>query len=218
MEALKKLLKEFSEEVAGETRDYIEEVSKLVPTNSAPGVFDQMFKKWVVASIANLYETGKNTNPNCLVLCGGQGMNKTSFFTSLFSPEYIFIGHIDLKNKDSMMMLSDTFIIVLDEQFSILDKEKDWESLKSAITMPRVKARWHYEKSSKVYSRIANFCGTTNRIEVLKGITNNRRFVPFQLTEPIDINSLEQIAIRKMWGQAYHLYQSGFEYKLRNGE
>ncbi|WMX16540.1 VapE domain-containing protein [Aureispira sp. CCB-E] len=192
--------------------DYIAQVAKLVKTDAPKDLFLNVFKKWIVASVANVFVEGHCTNHHCIILCGDQGTNKTTFFTSLFSPEYVFTGHIDLKNKDSMILLTDTFLVVLDEQFSVLNKEAEWEALKSAVTMPRIKARWHYAKSSKLAPRIANFCGTANRIEILQDDTGNRRFVPFQLTEPININELKKIDIRKMWAQAYKLFKENWFY------
>ncbi|BDS13084.1 VapE domain-containing protein [Aureispira anguillae] len=209
---LKEMFEGWGNSLGNDKTDYIAQVAKFVKTDAPKNLFLTIFKKWLVASVANVFVEEQCTNHHCIILCGNQGTNKTTFFTSLFSSEYIFTGHIDLKNKDSMIMLSDTFIVLLDEQFSVLDKEKDWESLKSAITMPRIKARWVYAKHSKLRPRIANFCGTANRIEILQDDTGNRRFVPFQLTEPININGLKKIDIRKMWGQAYQLYQSNWFY------
>jgi|GEM_PF-2132848 len=192
--------------------DYIAQVAKLVKTDAPKDLFLNVFKKWLVASVANIYIDSQCTNHHCLILCGNQGTNKTTFFNSLFSSEYVFTGHIDLKNKDSMILLTDTFLVILDEQFSILSKDTEWESLKSAVTMPKIKVRWHYAKNSKLAARIANFCGTANRIEILQDDTGNRRFVPFQLTEAIDINALHQIDMRKVWAQAYKLFKENWYY------
>jgi hypothetical protein len=209
---LKEMFEGWGNGLKEDETDYIAQVAKFVKTDAPKNLFLTVFKKWLVASVANIFVEGHCTNHHCIILCGGQGTNKTTFFTSLFSEEYIFTGHIDLKNKDSMIMLSDTFLVVLDEQFSVIDKEKDWESLKSAVTMPRIKARWVYAKHSKLRPRIANFCGTANRIEILQDDTGNRRFIPFQLTEPININGLQKIDVRKMWGQAYNLYKENWFY------
>lgn len=192
--------------------DYIKQVADLVKTDAPNNLFEVVFRKWLVASVANVFIENQCTNHHCLILCGGQGTNKTTFLTSLFSSEYVFTGHIDLKNKDSMIMLTDTFLVVLDEQFSVLSKDSEWEALKSAVTMPKVKTRWHYAKTSKLAPRIANFGGTANRIEILQDDTGNRRFYPFQLTEPIDLNGLNKIDLRKMWAQAYKLFKSNWFY------
>jgi predicted P-loop ATPase len=209
---LKENFKGWGKSLGKDKTDYIEMVSSLVKTDAPKDLFKSVFKKWLVASVANVFVEGHCTNHHCLILCGAQGTNKTTFFTSLFSEEYIFTGHLDLKNKDSMILLSDTFIVVLDEQFSVLSKESEWEALKSAVTMPRIKARKHYAKNSTLAPRIANFCGTANRIEILQDDTGNRRFVPFKLTEAIDINALQGIDMRKLWGQAYKLYKEGWRY------
>lgn len=209
---LKEKFEGWATSLADDNTDYIKQISKLVKTDAPKGLFETVFKKWLVASVANVFIENQCTNHHCIILCGRQGTNKTTFFNCLFSEEYVFTGHLDLKNKDSMIMLTDTFLVVLDEQFSILSKESEWEALKSAVTMPRIKTRWHYAKTSKLAPRIANFCGTANRIEILQDDTGNRRFVPFQLTDPIDINALTKIDLRKMWAQAYRLFKENWFY------
>lgn len=209
---LKENFEGWSKYLADDKTDYIEQVTQLIKTDAPKGLFSSIFKKWLVASVANVFVEGNCTNHHCIILCGNQGTNKTTFFSSLFSKEYLFTGHIDLRNKDSQILLTDTFIVLLDEQFSILSKEHEWETLKSLISIPRIKNRWHYDKTSKSAPRIANFCGTANRIEILQDDTGNRRFFPFQLTEPIDINKLQKIDLRKMWAQAYNLFKSGWYY------
>lgn len=209
---LKVLFEQWSEKLGTNKTDYISKVADLIHTDAPKGLFHRLFRKWLVASVANVYVETQCTNHHCLILCGDQETNKTTFLSSLFSSEYVFTGHLDLRNKDTLISLTDTFIIVLDEQFSVLDKEKDWETLKSAVTMPRIKARWHYAKSSKLAPRIANFCGTTNRIEILQDDTGNRRFIPFQVTTPINVNKLRKIDLTKMWAQAYNLYKQGWKY------
>lgn len=209
---LKERFEGWGRSLGEDKHDYIAEVASFVKTDAPKNLFLNMFKKWLVASVANVFVENYCTNHHCLILCGEQETNKTTFFTSLFSTEYVFSGHIDFRNKDSMILLTDTFLVLLDEQFSVLSKESEWETLKSMVTMPRVKARWHYAKTSKLAPRIANFCGTANRIEILQDDTGNRRFIPFRLIEPININGLNKVDIRKMWAQAYQLYKSNYFY------
>lgn len=188
-----------------DSRDYIKEVSNLVKTQT--GDFDKIFKEWIVSSVANLYESERNTNSRCLILCGGQGTGKSAFWSYLFQPiKYLFTGHISLTSKDSLILLTDTFLVVLDEQFSTLKKDKDWTRLKKIVVMPKVGVRKHYQKEVKTYNRIANFCGSSNL--PAKNIKScNNTFVSFDLIEPIDIDKLNKIPIHKMWKQAYKLYQ-----------
>ena len=214
---LRDMFEHWGETLGDDKTDYIGQVSALVKTDASDNLFDKVFRKWVVASVANAFIEGHCTNHQCLILCGKQGTNKTTFFSNLFKhPEYSFTGHINLKYnlRDSMLMLTDTFLVVLDEQFAVLDKENQWEVIKSAITMPRVKERALYGKNSELLPRVANFCGTTNRIDILQDDTGNRRFVPFQLIEPIDINSMNKIDLSKMWAQAYRLFKDGWRYLL----
>lgn len=189
-------------------RDYIHELSKLVKTDSDKNVFEQTLKRWLVASVANIYEDG-NTNPTCLVLCGGQGFNKSFFVQHLTFSNNYFQGHLALKEKDALVLLTDTFLVVLDEQFSLISKKDEWQDLKKLITMSEVTVRKPYKKTAKTYKRIANFCGTSNLSK--DEITSlDRRILAFNLTSPINLEELEKIPVNKIWGQAYILYKQGF--------
>lgn len=206
MNDVKEFFQECEEEM--QQRDYINELSKLVKTDSDENVFAQALKRWLVASVANIYEDG-NTNPVCLVLCGGQGFSKSYFFEHLTPPNSSFMGHLALKEKDALVLLTDTFLVVLDEQFSLLSKKSEWQDLKRLITMSEVKVRKPYKKAAMTYKRIANFCGTSNLSK--DEITNlGRRILAFNLTSPINVEELKKIPVSKIWGQAYILYKQGF--------
>ncbi len=206
----------------GDKTDYIDKLASIVKTSAEKGLWQRIFKKWMVASVANVYVERHCTNHQCLLLLSPeQGFGKTEFWSSLFDSDYTFTGHVNFKNKDSTIMLADTFLVVLDEQLSVLEDKKELEQLKSFITLPKVKERWHYDKSSEFAPRVANICGTANDIGILYDDTGNRRFLPFQVTEKIDRNKVSSLDIAKAWGQAYQLYKEGWYYlptKTENAE
>jgi hypothetical protein len=202
--------------------DYIAKLASVVKTTAPADLWGRIFKKWLVASVANAYVENNCTNHQCLILISEkQGLGKTTFWSSLFDRDYTYIGHIDTRNKDSQLMLTDTLIICLDEQLSVLENQRDLEGLKSTITLPRVKERVHYGKQNQFIPRVANFCGTANDKGILRDETGNRRFLPFEVKDKIDMNQVSQSDIVKAWGQALKLYREGWYYlptKVENNE
>ncbi len=190
-------------------RDYLGEVAALVKTDAPEGLWETVFRKWCVASVANVFVDNYCTHRYCPIFTGGQSTGKTKFFRALWPsdyPQYFYGGSIDLKSKDSIIRLVDTFIIQIDEQLAAIEKPSDWESLKSVITLDRIKARWHYDKGSKTAPRMGNFCASTNVNEILVDVTGNSRFLPFNVLKHIDLNKLHKINVKKLWGQAYLLH------------
>lgn len=206
MQKTKEFFQECEKEI--QQRDYIHELSKLVKTDADKNVFEQTLKRWLIASVANIYED-RNTNPICLVLCGGQGFNKSYLFDYLdFPAAHSFNGRLSLKQQDEndLLLLTDKFLIILDEQFSVLKKKEEREYFKKLITMSDVKVRKPYEKTAKKHQRIANFCGASNlNKDELNSLGN--RLLAFNLTSPIQADELKKIPVNKIWGQAYQLYK-----------
>lgn len=201
-------------------RDYIKEVATLVPTTADKWLWEVVFKKWVVASVANAFIDRKCANQLCLTLCSPeQGTNKTSFISSLFPSEWVYTGQLDLKSKDHRLLLTNSFIILLDEQMSLLHKDvNEWEAFKTYVSMPSIKERRVYAKSHGFIPRLANMAGTANRIEFLPEDTGQRRIAPFLLSDTINLKGLTDELLVGMWGQAYQLYKEGFFYLLDEKE
>ena len=208
MKFLRELFNDYEQLIKNDTTDYIHKVAQLVPTTS-PTLFESTFKKWLINSVANVFNEDRNTNPICLVLCGGQGFNKSYLFDYLdFPAAHSFNGRLSLKQQDEndLLLLTDKFLIILDEQFSILKKKEEREYFKKLITMSDVKVKKPYEKTAKKHRRIANFCGTSN---LNKDELNNlgNRLLAFNLISPIQVDKLKKIPVNKIWGQAYQLYK-----------
>ncbi len=211
---LRELFLSWHDKHKDETTDYIDEVASLVKTDAPKGLWKSLFKKWVVASVANVFVDNYCTNRYCPILIGGQDEGKTKFYKSLWPheyPEYFYSGEIDLKNgvnKDSILRLVDTFIIVIDEQLSMIDSPKEWESLKGLITKDRIKTRRVWGHHDTMAARMANFCGGVNHPELLMDPSGNSRFWTFRLTEHIDLNKFKDLDMTKFWAQAYTLHKA----------
>lgn len=189
--------------------DYIEQLANCVQTDEQK-LWRGVWRRWMVAAVANCYVDRQCTNHTMPVLVSAQGRGKTRFITSLFPAEYRYTGALDFRNKDTQIMLSDTFIISVEEQLHTLTKEEDWERLKDLVTAPTVNVRRHYAKTAELAPRIANFIGAVNRGDILRDETGNRRFFPFNVIQAIKLPSSD--LVRNAWGQAYQLFKNGWNY------
>lgn len=172
-----------------------------------------IFKKWVVACVANVFSGDKCANHTCLVIAGPQGCYKTTWLENLcpkILKRYLYSGKINPENKDSLTLLAEMFLINIDDQLKQLNK-KDENDIKSIITINSIQYRRPYDEFINDYQRIASFCGSVNGIEFLTDTTGNRRFLPFEAIE-IDIKKAILINIDSVWSQAYKLFNDQFVY------
>jgi predicted P-loop ATPase len=175
--------------------------------------WEETLKRWMVASVANLFNREGCQNHHCIVLTGDQGAFKTTYL-NLLAPEklkkYCYTGKVKLDEKDTNLKLGANFIINLDDQLKKLFR-KDAETMKTLITQGDFYERLPYDKFPTYIQRIANFIGSINGTDFLNDTTGNRRFLPFEV-EAIDIEKAQAIDMNKCWFEAYTLYQEGFQY------
>jgi predicted P-loop ATPase len=199
------LLPEWKE---GDT-DYIEELSGSLDTKHPHR--DEFFKKWIVATAANVFERKKCDNQIMLLLRGDQGCYKSTFINML-CPEaiddYIYSGIVDTSAKaakENNPLLVQNFIVNFDDCVA-MNIKNHMEETKGFITRERVRYRAPYEKSMETWPRSASICGTMNEDEVFYE-RENRRFLLFDLTG-INHAFAKGIPMDMVWSQAKALYQS----------
>jgi predicted P-loop ATPase len=198
--------------------DWILELSNYVVAHDQVW-FERMFRKMLVRAIACLF--GKSENKHCFVLVGGQQTGKTSFLRYLCPVRLSLYFKENFKtDKDGMIALSQNWWILLDE----LDRlpKVVFEDLKAVISMRFVKERLPYGRLPITAPRIANFLGTANKRELLTDETGSVRWIILPIWKIIlqtqQQKGYKSVDIDKIWAQAYHLYQSGFDYELTTEE
>lgn len=174
------------------------------------------FKKALVRCIACALETNY-FNKQAIILMGmNQNIGKTSFIRFL-TPQQLKEYETQGMgiSKDDQIKLTTTWMINLDEidEYS----KMDLNILKAILSTERVNIRKPYDRVSTLSDRITNFWGTSNKIEFLTDPTGNVRWICFEV-DSIDFNYLKEININKVWGQGWHLYKSGFDYRLTKEE
>jgi predicted P-loop ATPase len=191
--------------------DYILKLSSYVKTK-AQERFNRHFKKMMVRSIACALK-GNVVNKQAFILVHNkQNSGKTTFLNWLCPNE--LRGYITENigiDKDSLIALSENFIINLDELATFSKMEIN--SFKSMLSKAHVKVRRPFEKKAVVTPRRANFIGSTNKTEFLNDESGSVRWLCFEI-ERIDWNYSREIEIDLVWAQAYDLYQNKFHYEL----
>ena len=191
--------------------DYIAQLAQSVqmknPTHQS--LWTEYLRKWLVGAVGCAIDPGV-VNHNCLVLVGPQGYYKTTWLNGLVPKslsEYLHVGTIDPDNKDTLMHLSECFLINLDELETLSKHELG--SLKSIITMKDTRLRRAYGHFADQLIRRASFVGSINRDTFLNDETGSRRFLAFKIAT-IDID--HKVDMDGVHAQAYYLFKSGFRY------
>lgn len=184
--------------------DHILELCNTVSTTNSE-YFYWAFKKWLVATVACAIEDD-TTNQTILILTGKQGIGKTTWFQKLVPDElkeYFYSGIINPTNKDTTLLMSEKFLINLDELASL--NKKQIEAFKEMITKSTITERRAYGHFTEDYIRRASFVGSSNHNEILMDVTGNRRFLCF---EALEIDYQHKINLDLVYSQAIYLLKS----------
>lgn len=154
-------------------------------------------------------------NPGCqvdtaLILQGGQGFFKSSFFRELASPEWFDDGFGNASDKDERLKLHCSWILEWAELETIF-KRKDVAAVKAFMTTKIDRLRPPYGRMIESLSRASVFCGSTNQPEFLSDSTGNRRFWVVPVAKPIDCQALAKER-DQIWAAAMALYKSGIKW------
>ena len=200
--------------------DYIKEYTDAIEIKGENQQrFYNYFRRWCIAAVAQVMDTNfiSARNHTCVVLCGKQGDGKTTILNRL-CPEilkrHLYVGKIDLEQKDTLGMLAKCFIINIDDQLGDLNKRSE-NSLKETITKPFIKLRPPYGRILEDYPRVASFVGSVNNIDYLCDPTGNRRFLSFEVEE---IDYKKKLNIDYLWFQAYNYWLAGEKYHFTRDE
>ena len=156
-------------------------------------------------------------NYTVLILIGEQSSGKTTWIGKLVPPQmkvnYYYSGTINLGSKDTIIMLSESMLINL-EELSILSPKQQYE-LKEIITMKQIRIRRPYGRVNETLPRRASFIGSTNDKKILSDTTGSRRFLVFDV---LSIRHLHTIDINLVFSQAFSLYNQKFKYWFDGSE
>lgn len=188
--------------------------------NSPAQIFEVFFGRWLIGSIAKVYEGGKVKAQNpVLVLDGSQNLGKSSFARWIGSPlpNLMIEGPIRPDDKEHQRYLSSMWIWEVAEM-GATTRKADREALKDFITKHEVTFRVPYEPHPVTKPALASFIGTINNENgFLTDPTGNRRFLTVRL-KYIDWAYLNVVDIHQIWAQSFALYKRGESWLLNPTE
>ena len=190
------------------------------PDGGQVAVFNVWLSRWLLGSIAKVFEAGavRGQNP-MLVLDGDQDIGKSTFCKFLASPlpELFVEDAIHPDDKEHHRYLATKWIWEVAE-LGATTRRQDQEAIKSFLTKHDVTFRKPYERHPIVKPALASFIGTVNdQAGFLTDKTGNRRFLAVTLTR-INWKYIDDIDIHQLWAQAYHLYAKGESWQLTPSE
>lgn len=192
--------------------DYITKLCTYLPVKD-PDRFQLQFRKALVRVVACALQDVIINKQALILVHEEQNSGKTTFIRWRCPPALNkYIAENISTDKDSLIALSDNFIINMDELATLSRAEIN--TLKSMFSKETIKVRRPYDKNATAVPRRASFFGSTNKAEFLTDETGSVRWLCFELTDRINWDYKQDLNIDDIWRQAYSLYKSGFKYEL----
>lgn len=163
--------------------------------------------RFLIASVARIYQPGCKHDA-ALILQGGQGIRKSTFFKVLASEAWFDDSLGSVSDKDEKLKLHQTWFMEWAELETVF-KRKDLSATKAFLSSATDRIRPPYGRSVVEMPRRCSIVGTTNQDEFLNDVTGNRRFwiIPVKV-DCIDTSTLAEERDR-IWAAAVSLYKAG---------
>lgn len=175
-------------------------------------------RKTLIAAVYRVYQPGIKFD-NMLVLCGPQGIGKSTLWKKLAKNWYSnSIAISDMKDKTAAEKLQGVWFMEVSELAGI--KKVDVEIVKSFLSRADDQYRPPYAQYVESHPRSGIIVGTTNSTNgFLRDITGNRRFWPVVTSEhrKKSVWDLNETIIDQIWAEVFEMFLSGEELFLDEG-
>ena len=166
----------------------------------------QLLRRWMISAVARVELPGCKAD-TVLILTGGQGVKKTTFFETLASEAWFTSSKVQPGDTDGMMIMREVWMVEWGELHSMrvrnIDTTKDFLSQRIDIF------RRPYGRAMGRAPRHALIVGTSNPKAILEDPTGNRRFWPIEvLARKIDVRGLEANRAQ-LFAEALAIYRAG---------
>lgn len=181
--------------------DFIEKFADHVKTDNQK-FWLSMFKKHIVRSIGQIFETSINRYV-CVLVGEKQASGKSTFIRSLspFENGQYYTESKVRDDKDGQFSFAENFIYNIEELSDM--KNTDVNRLKAMISQAIIKERKPYATDIESIPRRCSFFGSTNNAQFLTDTENTRWICNNVLS--IDWN-YTKIDINDVWAQAFALW------------
>lgn len=169
-------------------------------------IYQTFIEKWLIGAVARVYEPGCKLD-TALILQGGQGIGKSTFFKILASEPWFDDSFGSPSDKDERLKLHRAWVIEWSELETVF-KRRDIAAVKAFLSSSTDHVRPPYGRSVECWHRQGVIVGTTNQDEFLSDTTGNRRFWVIPVRQTIDTELL-RVERDRIWAAAVALYQSG---------
>lgn len=192
----------------------LQSLADTLVSDMDPSLKLTMIKRWAIGAIRAAFDDTPPPLQGVLVLCGPQGMGKTTWLKSLCPIPGAVLDGVELNphNVDSVRKATSAWITELGELDGTMRKEI--AALKAFITSDKDIYRSPYAKAARPYPRRTAFTGTVNKAEYLQDKTGNRRW----LTINVDNIAPNTIDMQQFWAEVRELAESGESHSLQRDE
>lgn len=166
-------------------------------------IYDVMVRKALISAVARAYKPGCKVDTT-LILQGGQGVGKSSFFKILAGDFFDDGLGSNVTDQNEKMRLSAHWILEWGELERIFS-QRDASSIKAFLTSTHDSYRRPWGKNIETYPRHCVIVGSTNRDDFLNDSTGSRRFWVVPVARKIDLKKLKENR-EAIWGAAVQCY------------
>lgn len=166
-------------------------------------IYDIMVRKTLVSAVARAMRPGCKVDTT-LILQGGQGVGKSSFFKILAGDFFDDGLGSNVTDQNEKMRLSAHWILEWGELERIFS-QRDSSSIKAFLTSTHDSYRRPWGKNIETYPRHCVIVGSTNRDDFLNDSTGSRRFWVVPIAGKIDLKKLKENR-EAIWGAAVQCY------------
>jgi len=196
--------------------DHIEVLTKYI---EVPQKDKERFRKQIKKMLVRIVAASLDDDPNTaqfVLVDRGPDISSTNFLSWL-CPESLANYYCDKMNLNinGLRDVVDNLIINIEKLSSLSVEEMD--ELSMHIRTAYVSFIPTGKKRNVTYIKNCSFLGSTKNIRFLKYFEETTNFICFLVTK-IDWNFKNDMDINKIWAQAYHLFQTKFNYKISSKE
>ncbi len=168
--------------------------------------------KFMISAVA------RGLRPGCkadamLELEGAQGIGKSTAL-QILGGEWYTDASIDIGTKDSLLVVSQSWIVEMSELDSL--RKSEVTAQRAFLSKTFDEFRPPYGRVTGRYQRRCVFAGTTNSQDYLSDTAGNRRHLPVECTE-IDKEALKRDR-DQLWAESVAMFRAGAQWHLAVSE